>query len=426
MNSTTTGEIQALAQQARDMTRAGRRAEATQVWQRVLGLDPNHTEALLAIAMQALGRRDPATALQVLQHAARTATRDPMLQVYQAVAYRDLGNPQEEMAAVTRALTIDPYFYPALLHKGTLLERLGQRRKAARVYQDVLKTMPPRERAAPAFAKAVQHAESVIDENRRSLEAHLENVLAAARRKHASVKLDRFEETVAVLTGTRKRYSPEPVMLYFAQLPPLQYYPNELFPWIPELEAAAADIRRECEQLIAERRDDFTPYIQRPAGAPVDQWQELNHSSRWATYSLWQHGRRIDEHCERCPRTTEVVESLPLARTPHFSPNVLFSALEARTTIPPHCGDTNVRLIVHLPLILPARCTFRVGNDTREWQYGKAWVFDDSVEHEARNDSDELRVQLMLDVWNPYLTEPEREMVNDLLNGVRDYYNAMA
>jgi aspartyl/asparaginyl beta-hydroxylase (cupin superfamily) len=92
--------------------------------------------------------------------------------------------------------------------------------------------------------------------------------------------------------------------------------------------------------------------------------------------------------------------------------------------IPPHTGDTNARLVVHLPLILPPNCTFRVGNETREWQFGKAWVFDDSVEHEARNDSDQLRVQLMFDVWNPYLSDAEKELVTELLNGVRDYYAA--
>jgi aspartyl/asparaginyl beta-hydroxylase (cupin superfamily) len=132
----------------------------------------------------------------------------------------------------------------------------------------------------------------------------------------------------------------------------------------------------------------------------------------------------VDAHCERCPRTAAVVESLPLARTRNYSPNVLFSALEAHTVIPPHTGDTNARLVVHLPLILPPNCTFRVGNDTREWRYGKAWVFDDSVEHEARNDSAQLRVQLMFDVWNPFLSESERELVEGLLNGVGDYYLA--
>jgi aspartyl/asparaginyl beta-hydroxylase (cupin superfamily) len=424
--STHTGNagVPVMAQQARDLTRAGRAAEAAPLWQRILAADPNHTEALLALAVQALARKDPTTALGILRHAATTAPSDPMVQIYQALAFKELGQPNEEMAAVTRALTIDPYFYPALLHKGMLLERLGKRRQAARVFKDLLKIMPDTERAAAGLKQAAAHAEASVLENRLTLERHLDTVLADLRKRHSAARLDRFEETAQVMIGAMKRYSPDPVMLHFARLPPLQFYDDDLFPWLPELEAATGEIRKECEVVLNEQRDEFDPYIQYPPGAPVNQWRELNHSRRWTSYFLWKHGERVDAHCERCPRTAAVVESLPLARTRNYSPNVLFSALEANTVIPPHTGDTNVRLVVHLPLILPPNCTFRVGNDTREWRYGKAWVFDDSVEHEARNDSDQLRVQLMFDVWNPYLTESERELVEGLLNGVRDFYLA--
>lgn len=422
MNATTIAGTPAMAQQARELARVGRAAEATLLWERIIAADPDHTEALLSLSTQALARRDAAAALRMLEHAATGAPNDPMVHVYTAVALKDLGRPNEEMAAVTRALVVDPYFYPALLHKGMLLERMGKRRQAARVFKDVLKIMPDPEQHGPRFHKAAEHARTAVQENRQSLERHLDSVLAELRSRHSAARLDRFEETVQVLTGAKKRYMPDPVMLHFAQLPPLQFYDRDLFPWIPELEAATDDIRRECEALLLEQRDEFDPYIQYPPGAPVNQWHELNHSRRWSSYLLWEHGRRVDAHCERCPRTAALVESLPLARTPNFSPNVLFSALEARTVIPAHNGDTNARLIVHLPLILPAGCTFRVGNDTRVWEYGKAWVFDDSVEHEARNDSDQLRVQLMLDVWNPFISEAERDLVGGLLNGVRDYY----
>lgn len=424
MNSSTDAGVPAMSQQARELKRAGRDADALRLWQRVLAADPNHAEALVALAGQALASGDGDRALQMLDHASSTVPSDPMLQLYRALALRELRRPDDEMAAVTRALTIDPYFYPALLHKGMLLERLGKRRQAARVFKDLLKIMPAAEQAAPAFRQAAQHAEAAMLENRQSLAKHLDTVLADLRKRHSGARLERFEESLQVMVGTRKRYSPEPVMLHFAQLPPLQFYPDELFPWLSHLEAATDDIRRECESVLAEQRDEFVPYVQYPPGSPVNQWQELNHSRRWATYMLWHHGERVDAHCERCPRTTAVVESLPLAHTPNFSPNVLFSALEPRTRIPPHNGDTNVRLIVHLPLILPPGCTFRVGNETRELRYGKAWVFDDSVEHETRNDSDEICAQLTIDVWNPYLTEPEKDLVNGLLNGVREYYAA--
>ena len=77
---------------------------------------------------------------------------------------------------------------------------------------------------------------------------------------------------------------------------------------------------------------------------------------------------------------------------------------------------------MHLPLIIPPACSFRVGHQTREWKYGEAFVFDDSIEHEARNDSGELRAVLIFEVWNPALSTAERELVAGLMNGVRNYY----
>ena len=70
-----------------------------------------------------------------------------------------------------------------------------------------------------------------------------------------------------------------------------------------------------------------------------------------------------------------------------------------------------MRTIVHLPLIVPPGCGFRVGGETREWKVGEAFAFDDTIEHEAWNDSDELRAVLILDVWNPHITEAERELL---------------
>ncbi len=78
-----------------------------------------------------------------------------------------------------------------------------------------------------------------------------------------------------------------------------------------------------------------------------------------------------------------------------------------------------MRLVTHLPLIVPENCGFRVGNDTRQWVPGKAWVFDDTIEHEAWNDSDKLRVVLIFDIWHPHLTPPERAMITATQSGSR-------
>jgi aspartyl/asparaginyl beta-hydroxylase (cupin superfamily) len=147
----------------------------------------------------------------------------------------------------------------------------------------------------------------------------------------------------------------------------------------------------------------------------VNQWGELNHSRRWSSYFLWRDGVRQDAACAACPRTAALLDTLPLQRQPNFAPTAMFSALEPHTTIPPHTGSANTRLLVHLPLMVPGPARFRVGAETREWRVGEAWVFDDTIEHEAWNDADALRVILILDVWNPLLSEAERELVTAMM-----------
>jgi aspartyl/asparaginyl beta-hydroxylase (cupin superfamily) len=116
------------------------------------------------------------------------------------------------------------------------------------------------------------------------------------------------------------------------------------------------------------------------------------------------------------------IGKLPQAEVPLRSPTALFSVLQPHTHIPPHTGVANFRLLVHLPLILPGHCRFRVGSETREWRLGEAWVFDDTIEHEAWNDSDETRVILICDIWNPWLSPDERRAIANVI-AATDAYN---
>lgn len=70
---------------------------------------------------------------------------------------------------------------------------------------------------------------------------------------------------------------------------------------------------------------------------------------------------------------------------------------------------------------MPEGCSYRVGFERRQWQVGKVLVFDDSIEHEARNDSDQQRVVLIFDTWNPLLGEAERSMVQAMLLAAREF-----
>jgi aspartate beta-hydroxylase len=108
-------------------------------------------------------------------------------------------------------------------------------------------------------------------------------------------------------------------------------------------------------------------------------------------------------------------------RLPGCARTRCFSALAPHTEIPPHTGETNARLVVHLPLVVPEKCTYRVGFEHRTWKEGELLIFDDTIEHTARNDSDQLRVVLIFDVWNPLLAPEERDIVRALAAATRDH-----
>jgi aspartate beta-hydroxylase len=104
---------------------------------------------------------------------------------------------------------------------------------------------------------------------------------------------------------------------------------------------------------------------------------------------------------------------------------VCFSVLTPGTHILPHRGVTNTRLVTHLPLIVPGNCAIKVGGEERVWHEGECFTFDDTFEHEAWNRGDSTRVVMLLDIWNPHLTEIEREAVTALVEGIGDF-NAQA
>jgi len=103
------------------------------------------------------------------------------------------------------------------------------------------------------------------------------------------------------------------------------------------------------------------------------------------------------------------------------SPSILYSLLRPGARIPPHTGEVNTRLICHLPLVVPDQCSFRVGNDTRVTVEGRAWVFDDTIEHEAWNGSDRTRVILLFEIWRPELTAAERALVSSMFEAIDAY-----
>jgi aspartate beta-hydroxylase len=375
---------------------------------------------LIEQARAAIRRRDGRAALTLLDRIDPAAlTVDIILD--KALALRLQGNLEAAVVMIDDALAIDPSNFLALLSKGALFERLDHVKKAALVYKNALAVAPPPERLPPALTAQVARARELVRSQALNLEAHLRASLADLCRGFQAEALDRFDESVGIFAGVTRPYVHEPLLLHYPRLPAIPFHDRGLFPWLEKLEAATPVIRRECTAAIEARDDDFTPYIARPPGAPVNQWGELNHSRRWSSYYLWRDGVRQDGACAACPKTAALLSELPMIDQPGFAPTAMFSVLDSHTHIPPHTGSVNTRLLVHLPLILPGPARFRVGNVTRRWRMGEAWVFDDTIEHEAWNDADAPRTILIFDIWNPLLSEAERVLVSAMMSAGRAF-----
>lgn len=390
----------------------GRTGESEQLLVRLAQQAPNHPAVLNELGVRMLARGVAEQAHALFARATMGDPNHPSLWSNLASSLKALGRRAEELDAIEKALQLEPRHLSALLQKGAHLEASGMAREAARTYQNALACVSPGAESAPAMAEALRHARKVVEADLADLGTALEQPLAAVRERHGGGRQRRVELCLEALMGKRSVFYSQPTWMYFPELPAIEFFERENFPWLDAVEAASGEIRAELLRVLAADREGLQPYIDFPAGMPLDQFRELNRSRRWSAYFLWNQSVAESGHIARCPVTARTIEAVPLRpRIEARAPTAFFSILDANTRIPPHTGVTNTRLTVHLPLIVPPGCGFRVGGTTREWVPGKAWVFDDTIQHEAWNSSDTPRAILIFDIWNPLLTPAERELI---------------
>ena len=153
------------------------------------------------------------------------------------------------------------------------------------------------------------------------------------------------------------------------------------------------------------------------------------HSGNWDWHSYVLNGNRNERFKERCPKTAEVIDTLEkeglLFGTPFGF--CFFSTLHGNSSIQAHSGPMNLRLRMHLPLVVPkggnqqntpSRPTtgIRVADQIREWHEGKAIILDDSYVHEVWNEANEPRVLLLLDLWHPDVRMEEKQKISTMFS----------
>ena len=362
-------------------------------------------------ADRAAASGDAIGASQLLEQAVEQVTDKPGLWVKLSAMRRASGDLRGALEAVERALAIDALDFSSLLSRALLLERSGDPRSGEAFAVAVAQAPPPDALPKP-IAAALDHARQRSAEHSAAVEQRLRNSIDAKLPEAERGRIDRFISNISRRT---RHFHQEPSHFHFPGLPEIEFHERGDFPELGSLEALAGEIRAEFEALIASEAAELVPYIQYPDNVPLRQWRELNRNKKWTAIHLLQNGQRIEANARHCPRTLEAIAALPQPQVRGASPNAMFSLLAPRTRIPPHTGVANTRLVCHLALIVPPDCGFRVGGTTIEWKEGEAFVFDDTIEHEAWNDSDQLRVVLIADLWPPALNEAGRQAVASIL-----------
>jgi aspartyl/asparaginyl beta-hydroxylase (cupin superfamily) len=380
------------------------------------GVPPPDRAALAQRAVQALRSGDARGARDAFERIVAGGRADAQVYVGLAYACRSLNDRAACAAAIEKALTIEPQNLRALILRADLLAEEGDARAASAFYLAAVKAAPPADRLPPDLRSEVARAGTECERYAAHFESVLRNSLAAGGLEEG-LSARRFRHSLDIVFGKKKIYSQQPRYYFFPELPHVQFYERSDFPWLDRIEAATADIRSELIEVLREEAA-FKPYVEGDPNRPRSDEAGMLNNPAWSAYYLWKDGNVVADHAARCPRTMAALEEAPLTSVKGRSPAVLFSLLRPHTRIPPHNGFVNTRLICHLPLIVPESCGLRVGNETRVPVEGKAWLFDDTIEHEAWNDSDRTRVILLFEIWRPELSDEERRLVSAMFEAI--------
>ena len=379
----------------------------------------SQANALVQTGLAALQQNKPREAQKAFDQLIDQNVVNASIWLGKAYACRDLNDFSAMLEALDKSLALEPRNPRAFIIKATHFDKLGDLTAASAFYRKALSVAPPPAQTPadlkPELERSKQRCEALTVEFSNHLDRQIMPLIA-----EAGDSARRVMHSMDLITGKRQRYVSQPKNYYFPELPNIQFADATAFSWVKELESATNDIRTELSGLL-KRDGAFNPYVTGEENRPLSDPHGMLKNNDWSAFYLWKDGKVVVENAALCPETMAALSCVPYAQIEGRSPNILFSSLKPNSKIPPHHGLINTRFICHLPLIVPNGCGFRVGNETREWQEGKVWIFDDTIEHEAWNNSDETRYILLFEIWRPELSELEQKLVTNLYQAIDSY-----
>ncbi|MGQ4360544.1 aspartyl/asparaginyl beta-hydroxylase domain-containing protein [Streptomyces sp. SAS_272] len=240
----------------------------------------------------------------------------------------------------------------------------------------------------------------------------MENAFAAIRERHGSQSIVRVEEMLETRKQSRHplQKGAKWIMPGISQQPWHDPYGHpELNPVVHALEANHASIKSELETAWSARRNAFSDYE-----------HYLTRQQDWQALYLFRDGAPVAESAGTVPTAFKVLQEHAVD-TEKICPllECHFSTLLPGAEIAPHCDLWNFSINLHLAVDIPDGCGITVAGETRSWDEGKCLLFDYSFEHEAWNHGTRPRTCLLVDLWHPDTTVPERAALVVLITEIR-------
>ncbi|HEU4969123.1 aspartyl/asparaginyl beta-hydroxylase domain-containing protein [Sphingomonas sp.] len=380
-------------------------------------LNAQDADRLVREGVAAMQRGDGASARRAFEQVAGAGggIAPPWLLIAQACRLER--DEEAELAALDRLLAEQPRHLRGLIMKGDVMGRRGDVRAAHSFYQLVVGVAQNTPNLPPNLAAEVQRVAAELQRGQGDYRAHLDQALEAAGFAGANLR-PRVRDALAIASGEKELYLQQPTSFYFPGLPQIQFYEREAFDWVPAIEAQTAAVRAELDAVLAQTHD-FPPYVEDDPTRP-SKTHYLVANRDWGAFHLLR-GEPVEPNASLCPDTIAALKGAPQPVIRGRSPMALFSLLKPGAHIFAHNGLINTRLICHLPLIVPDGCRFRVGNEVRRWEEGKLLIFDDTIEHEAWNDSASRRVVLLFEIWRPEIDAEERAALTALFEAIDEF-----
>jgi len=370
--------------------------------------DPALEQRIIA-ADRALAERNPARARDILEAAVTAIPQVPDFWQRLATVRQMTGAPAKAIEAIDHALSLAPLDFMNLLMRARLLDQAGHA-EAGEAYGRAL-AQPRPDPLPPMLAQAIARAETLWAAHKQGMEGRINAAVEASGADLTQAERRRADRLASNIAHRTRAYHSEATHFHYPGLREAEFHDRELFPWLDALEVFTPQIRAELDEVANAADAHLVPYVKYADSEPLAQWRELNHSRDWTAIHLIERGETVAANAAHCPATMAFLQGMEQPWVSGCGANAMFSLLAPQTTIPAHVGVANFRLLCHLPLIVPGKCWFRVGAETRDFEQGKAWVFDDTIEHEAQNETDQLRVILIFDLWHPDLSPAEREAI---------------